>query len=140
MTLIERQTAQAVQKRFVTIKTKQIAELNSQIKNLQTNNESDLETKLKQLISENEKLTEINKALKKDNTAQFNPEQIAKLINENKELLSVNKTLKEDNKNLKNIVDKIKFNLAVEIKEAVQINNIVQIKKRLYKLLNSTLG
>lgn len=105
--LIERQKAQAVQKRFVTIKTKQIAELIAKSK---IDNNSDIEKK------------------------------INKLLEQNKELTKANKKLKEDNKNLKNIVDKIKFKLAVEMKEIIQLNNISQIKKRLYKLLKSVLG
>lgn len=110
LALIERQKSQAVQKRFVTIKTKKIEELNSQITKLKYNHKSAPE------------------------------KQTEKLLEENRELRKANKILQEDNKNLKNIVDKIKFRLAVEIKEVIQLNDIGQIKKRSYKLLKSVLG
>ena len=65
--------------------------------------------------------------------------RIQKLIKENQELAKANKALMQDNKDLKNIIDAIKFKFAVETKHLLKLENS-EIKKGLIKLLKTTLG
>ncbi|MEM8676557.1 MAG: hypothetical protein AAGF83_22235 [Cyanobacteria bacterium P01_G01_bin.67] len=73
------------------------------------------------------------------NGGSSNQEEIKKLRNKISELVKVNDDLKKDNKVMKDIVDKIRFKLTVEIKNMLNLKDS-QVKKSLVKLLKSTLG
>ncbi len=115
--LIKRQNLQRAQKGMVTKRNKEIQAYISQIEELtlkigsnNSENSAELEQEVKELKSKISKLVQSNDLLKKDN------------------------------RNLKNIVDEIRFKLTVEIKELLNLKNILEIRKRLIKLLKSTLG
>lgn len=82
--------------------------------------------------------------LKISNSNGKNSAELEKQVKELKDkisnLVEANEVLKKDNKNLKNIVDEIRFKLTVEIKDIFKFNNILDIRQRLMKLLKSTLG
>ena len=128
--LLNRQRLQAAQKGLVTKRNKEIQAYITQIEQLTL--------KIGQNSNENAaELAEIN-LLK---------EKISKLIHDNdsltqnnNELIQANDVLMQDNKNLKNIVDEIRFKLTVEIKNLLKINNILELRKHLVTLLKSTLG
>lgn len=66
--------------------------------------------------------------------------EVAELKGKISKLVQANDVLQKDNRNLKNIVDEIRFKLTVEIKDMLNLKNIVEIRKSLIKLLKSTLG
>ena len=115
--LINRQRLQAAQKGMVTKRNKEIQEYISQIEKLT----------LKIGSSNNENSAELEK-------------QVKELKGKISKLIQTNDILKKDNRNLKNIVDEIRFKLTIEIKDIFKLNNILEIRKRLVKLLKSILG
>ncbi len=128
--LINRQRLQAAQKTLVTKRNKKIQEYiieleeyKSQLKTIGNGN-PELQVQVVQL-------TEAINSLKNTNQS---------LLKENQKLTEANHVLQKDNKNLKNIKDMIQLQLTVEIKEMIKMNDIKEIKKRLYKLLKSILG
>ena len=115
--LIKRQNLQRAQKGMVTKRNKeiqlyivQIEELTLKIGSGNSENSAELEKQVKEL-----------------------KDKISKLV-------QVNDVLKKDNRNLKNIVDEIRFKLTVEIKHLLNLQNLLEIRKRLIELLKSTLG
>lgn len=115
--LYNRQRLQAAQKGMVTKRNKeiqnyiiQIEELTLKIGSSNSENSAELEQQVKELKGKISKLVQANDILKKDN------------------------------RNLKNIVDEIRFKLTVEIKHLLSLKNILEIRKRLLELLKSTLG
>ncbi|WP_319418822.1 hypothetical protein [Pleurocapsa sp. FMAR1] len=74
-----------------------------------------------------------------ENSAELE-EQVKELKDKISNLVEANDVLKKDNKHLKNIVDEIRFKLTVEIKSLLNLENILEIRKRLFELLKSTLG
>lgn len=76
---------------------------------------------------------------KGENSAELE-QQVKELKGKISNLVEANEVLKKDNKNLKNIVDEIRFKLTVEIKDIFKLNNISEIRQRLMNLLKSTLG
>lgn len=122
--LYSRQRLQAAQKGLVTKRNKEIQSYIVQIEELTLkigSNSSENSAELKQQVQE----------LKG---------KISRLIQTNDELDRVNNILQKDNRNLKNIVDEIRFKLTVEIKDIFKLNNILEIRRRLVKLLKSILG
>jgi predicted RNase H-like nuclease (RuvC/YqgF family) len=99
--LIKRQRLQAAQKGQVTKKSKDIE--------LKDNENKELEIKTKTLVSENEKLIEVNDRLKKDN------------------------------KDLKNIVDRIKLQIALDVKKLMHYEDS-EIRKALAKWFKGSQG
>lgn len=115
--LIKRQNLQRAQKGMVTKRNQeiqlyivQIEELTLKIGSGNSKNSAELEQQVKEL-----------------------KDKISKLV-------QVNDVLKKDNRNLKNIVDEIRFKLTVEIKHLLNLQNLLEIRKRLIELLKSTLG
>ena len=123
--LIDRQKSQATQKRFVTIKTKKIAELDLQIE--------EFKQKLKENNGNSNHKPEIEKEL--TNLIEQNRELIAK----QEKSIKANHALQKDNKNLKNIVDAIKLRFTIETKHLLKLENS-ELKQGLIKLLHTTLG
>lgn len=115
--LIKRQNLQRAQKGIVTKRNKEIQSYIVQIE--------ELTRKIGSSNSENS--TELEK-------------QVKELKGKISKLIQTNDILKKDNRNLKNIVDEIRFKLTVEIKDIFKLNNILEIRKSLMKLLKSTLG
>ena len=74
-----------------------------------------------------------------ENSAELE-KQVKELKGKISNLVEANNVLKKDNKNLKNIVDEIRFKLTVEIKSLLNLKNILEIKKRLIELLKTILG
>jgi hypothetical protein len=74
-----------------------------------------------------------------ENSAELE-KQVKELKGKISNLVEANEVLKKDNKNLKNIVDEIRFKLTVQIKDIFKLNNILEIRQRLMNLLKSTLG
>lgn len=128
--LLNRQRLQAAQKGLVTRRNREIREYIAQIEQLTL--------KIGQNSNENAaELAEINRL----------KEEISRLIQDNddltqnnNELTQANDLLMQDNRNLRNIVDEIRFKLTVEIRNLLQINSILELRKRLVTLLKSTLG
>lgn len=115
--LLNRQRLQAAQKGIVTRRNREIQEYIAQIEELTL-----------KIGSSDDK-----------NSAELEQE-VAQLKNKITKLIVANDVLQKDNRNLKNIVDEIRFKLTVEIKDLLNLKNIVEIRKRLIKLLKSTLG
>lgn len=115
--LLNRQRLQAAQKGLVTKKNKEINEIKEYI------------TQLKQ---DKKKL---NSSLKRDNLEA----KIETLTATNQELIKVNQALQKDNKNLKNIVDRIKLKLAIDVKKLLRHEDS-EIRKGIIKLFKWTLG
>ncbi len=115
--LIKRQNLQRAQKGMVTKRNKEIQSYIVQIEELT----------LKIGSSNGENSAELEKQVK---------ELKGKISN----LVEANDVLKKDNKNLKNIVDEIRFKLTVEIKSLLNLKNILEIRKRLIDLLKTILG
>lgn len=115
--LIKRQNLQRAQKGMVTKRNKEIQSYIIQI----------------------EELTLKIGSSNSENSAELEQE-VKKLKDKISNLIQTNDDLKKDNKNLKNIVDEIRFKLTVEIKDIFKLNNILEIKKRLMQLLKSILG
>ena len=115
--LYNRQRLQAAQKGMVTKRNKEIQSYIVQIEELT----------LRIGSSNGENSAELEKQVK---------ELKGKISN----LVEANDVLKKDNKNLKNIVDEIRFKLTVEIKSLLNLKNILEIRKRLIELLKTILG
>lgn len=122
--LLNRQRLQAAQRGLVIRRNREIQEYISQIE--------ELTLKIGSSSSENsaELEQEVNKL----------KDKISKLVQANDELDQANNILQRDNRNLKNIVDEIRFRLTVEFKDILKVTNILEIRKRLMQLLKSTLG
>ena len=136
--LIKRQNLQRAQKGLVTKSNKEISKYKAQIEIIKKQVKepdivpsTDLSKQIKELTDKNTNLIKDNALLSKKNR---------ELTNKNNELIKSNNYLKKDNKDLKNIVDAIKLKLAIEIKYVLKLKDINEIKKRLFKLLKSTLG
>lgn len=114
--LLNRQRLQAAQKGMVTKKNKEIQQYIVEIEELTR----------KISISSEKETVELNK-------------QIVELKTKIGKLIETNDSLKKDNKNLKNIVDEIRFKITVEFKHLLQLQDS-DIKKGLIRLLKSTLG
>ena len=123
--LLNRQRLQAAQKGLVTRRNREIQEYISQIEELTlkigSSNSSENSAELEQEV----------RKLK---------DKISNLVQANDELDRANNILQRDNRNLRNIVDEIRFRLTVEFKNILRLNNILKIKQRLVQLLKSTLG
>ena len=115
--LIKRQNLQRAQKGMVTRRNREIQAYISQIEELT----------LKIGSNSNQNSAELEREIKE-------------LKHKISKLVQANDILKKDNRNLKNIVDVIRFKLTVEIKQLLKLQNILEIKKRLIALLKSTLG
>ena len=115
--LLNRQRLQAAQKGLVTRRNREIQEYITQIE--------ELTLKIGSSNSENSEELE---------------QEVIKLKEKISKIVLVNDSLKKDNKNLKNIVDEIRFKLTVEIKELLNLKNILEIRERLLRLLKSILG
>lgn len=115
--LLNRQRLQAAQKGMVTKRNREIQSYIVQIEELT----------LKIGSSNSEDSAELEK-------------EVAQLKGKISKLVQANDVLQKDNRNLKNIVDEIRFKLTVEIKDMLNLRNIVEIRKSLIKLLKSTLG
>ncbi len=129
--LSNRQYLQRAQKAMVTKRNNEIQSYIVQIEKLT----------LKIGSSNGENSAEINKEI------QELKSKISKLVQTNDELdkakdelIQANDVLKKDNRNLKNIVDEIRFKLTVEIKSLLNLKNILEIRKRLIELLKTILG
>ena len=127
--LIDRQKSQATQKRFVTIKTKKIAELDLQIE--------EFKQKLKENHSNSNGNSNHKPEIEKELTNLI--EQNRELIAKQEKLIKANHALQKDNKNLKNIVDAIKLRFTIETKHLLKLENS-ELKQGLIKLLHTTLG
>ena len=123
--LLNRQRLQAAQKGLVTRRNRKIQEYISQIEELTLKKDS------AEIEKEIQKLKDKISSLVVDKT---------ELEKEKSELQVANIDLEKDNKYLANLVHEIKFKLTVEIKDILKLDNILQIKKRLTKLLWSVLG
>ena len=123
--LLNRQRLQAAQKGLVTRRNREIQEYISQIEEL---------------------TLKIGSSNSSENSAELEQEviklkdKISNLVQANDELDRANNILQRDNRNLRNIVDEIRFRLTVEFKNILRLNNILKIKQRLVQLLKSTLG
>ncbi|MDJ0692165.1 MAG: hypothetical protein QNJ41_27195 [Xenococcaceae cyanobacterium MO_188.B32] len=107
--LINRQRLQAAQKRLVTTRNKELEELKKGNKKLLSSDSNILEAKIKTLTAKN------------------------------KDLIKVNQELQKDNKNLKNIVDRIKLQLAIDTKKLLRYEDS-ELRKEIIKLFKWTLG
>jgi len=122
--LLNRQYLQRGQKIQVTKKNNEIQRYITQIKELLANGAGqnkeqidELESKIRELVTDNSQLSESNQ-----------------------ELEQANDTLKKDNKAMASIVSEIKFKLASQIKDILTLKDIRQIKTRLAKLINYISG
>ena len=115
--LINRQRLQATQKGLVTKKIKVIKELEKDI------------TRLKQYQQKSPSSLDKNSL----------EAQIKTLTAKNQELIKVNKILQKDNKDLKNIVDRIKLQLAIDTKQLLRYEDS-ELRKGVVKLFKWTLG
>ncbi len=115
--LSNRQRLQAAQKGIVTKRNKEIQSYIVQIEEL-----------TRKIGSSNGK-----------NSAELE-RQVKELKGKISNLVEANDVLKKDNRNLKNIVDEIRFKLTVEIKSLLNLKNILEIRKRLIELLKTILG
>lgn len=127
--LINRQRLQAAQKGEVTKKNKKIEK--------KTQENADLESKVRILTSEKRELIESNGQLRRDSKDLI--EVNNQLKKDNKNLIEVNDQLKRDNKDLKNLVDAIKLKLAIDVRQLMQYENS-EIRKALAKWFKSTQG
>lgn len=114
--LLNRQRLQAAQRGLVTRRNREI----------------------QQYIVEIEELTRKISNSNGKETVELN-KQIVELKTKIGKLIETNDSLKKDNKNLKNIVDEIRFKITVEFKHLLQLQD-GDIKKGLVRLLKSTLG
>lgn len=128
--LINRQRLQAAQKRLVTKKTKEIEqkeeEYAAQIHRYKKNQQQEwvnYEAEIQSLTFKNDALEAKYKIL----------------VSENNQLTKANEQLKKDNKILKNLVDEIKLQLAMNTKKLLQYEDS-EIRKELVKLFKWTLG
>ena len=114
--LLNRQRLQAAQRGLVTRRNREI----------------------QQYIVEIEELTRKISNSNGKETVELN-KQIVELKTKISKLIETNDSLKKDNKNLKNIVDEIRFKITVEFKHLLQLQDS-DLKKGLVRLLKSTLG
>ena len=117
--LDNRQRLQAAQKTLVTKKSKEI----DKYKDFQNQGNTELEEKIKDLLSKNSDLEN----------------QAKKLMSSNTELLKANEELKKDNKALKNLVDQIRLKLAISTKQILKYEDS-EIRQALAKFFSWTLG
>jgi chromosome segregation ATPase len=106
--------------------------LQESIKTLELSNPA-LEEKRNQLEKEKATLEADIQNLSNQNVKM--QKKINELASEKIELVEVNDQLKKDNKALKNIIDKIKFEIVVHLKNAFKSGDIFEIKKTITKLV-----
>lgn len=66
--------------------------------------------------------------------------KVKNLVSEKDTLVEVNTQLKKDNKDLKNLLDRIKLELVVHLKNAIKSKDIIEIKKVITKLIKWITG
>lgn len=97
-----------------------------------------LEDRKKQLEQERAQLeAAINSLSIQNNSLEL---KVNKLVSEKGELLEVNDQLKKDNKDLKNILDKIRLEVVVHLKNALRAGDILEIKRTIAKLVRWIAG
>jgi len=112
-------------------------ELQESIKTLELSNPA-LEDRKRQLEQERAKLeADINNLSAQNNSLEL---KIRKLSSEKDELVGVNDQLKKDNKDLKNIIDKIRLEVVVQLKNALKAGDILEIKKTIAKIVRWIAG
>lgn len=111
--------------------------LQDSIKTLETSNPV-LEERKRQLEQERAKLAaDINNLSTQNKDLEL---KVKRLASEKGELVEVNDQLKKDNKDLKNIVDKIRLEVVVNLKNALRAGDILEIKKTIAKLVKWIAG
>ncbi len=111
--------------------------LKDSIKTLETSNPV-LEERKRQLEQERAKLAaDINNLSTQNKDLEL---KVKRLASEKGELVEVNDQLKKDNKDLKNIVDKIRLEVVVNLKNALRAGDILEIKKTIAKLVKWIAG
>lgn len=115
--LINRQRLQSAQKTLVTKKNKEIQEIRKYLKQLE----------------------EGKKKLDSSSDQNGLKDQIKTLIDKNKKLFQANQALIKDNKDLKNIVDRIKLQLAIDTNKLLKYEDS-ELRQGLIKLFKWTLG
>jgi hypothetical protein len=128
--LIKRQRLQAAQKSLVTKKNKEI-ELKAQEYAAKVDQ---FNKSRKQEIEKYE--SEIDKISQKNNILEI---EIQKIYSQNTKLTDVNEQLKKDNRELKNLVDQIKLQLAISTKKILQYEDS-EIRKAVITFFKWTLG
>ena len=85
-------------------------------------------------------VTKKNKNIELKNNENSSLESKAKILaSENEELIGANDKLKKDNKDLKNLVDAIRFKMAVDMKKLMKYEDS-EIRNALVKWFKSTQG
>ncbi len=123
------------EKKLETLKS-EYYELEQTIQGIETDKLA-LEEKKKQLEQERFKLESEVKGLATEITTLET--KVKKLNYENTELFGANQQLQKDNKDLKNLVDRIRLQLAQNTKQLLQYEDS-EIRKALVKLFKWTLG
>lgn len=111
--------------------------LQESIKTLELSN-PELEARKKQLEEDKAKLeADINRLSVQNGSLEL---KVKKLASEKNELFEANDQLKKDNKDLKNIVDKIRLEVVVHLKNALRAGDILEIKKTIAKIVKWIAG